>query len=54
MKYKFCSIHINVITYDVTIVTKGGLIPNPPLTVPYTVPNNYATVAYDLLSVSQN
>jgi len=29
MKYKFCSIRINVTKYDVTSATKGGF--NPPL-----------------------
>jgi len=31
MKYKFCSICMNATKYDVTFVTKGVLIPNPPL-----------------------
>jgi len=30
MKYKFCSIRINVTKYDVTFVTKGDPTPPPP------------------------
>jgi len=30
MKYKFCSIRINVTEYDVKIATKGGLNLLPP------------------------
>jgi len=29
MKYKFCSIHINVTKYDVTFATKGVYPPAP-------------------------
>jgi len=30
MKYKFCSIRINVTKYDVTFTTKGEFLPLPP------------------------